>query len=240
MKKNFFGPGINSIEGSSWKFNKNVSNHFDKHVRQSIPYYDGIQNYVCSLSEWFIKENSVVYDLGCSTGETAKNLFIKLPKKNFFYHGFDLSESMIKIARQRNKKNIKKAKFSVSDINKIKFKKSDLFLSVLTFPFLNSISRIKIYKKIYNSLNHGGALIFIDKVRASRSTYEDIFNQIYFDFKLDNKLKHEQILNKSKSLRSSMQIFEIKQIEGFLNEAGFKKYEIFFRWYNFVGFIVIK
>jgi len=240
MKKNYYGPGINSIEGTSWKFNDNVSNQFDKHVRQSIPYYDGIQNYVCSLSEWFIKENSIVYDLGCSTGETAKNLFTKYPKKKFSYHGFDISSSMIKIAKQRNKKFLSKAKFLVSDINKIKFKKADLFLSVLTFPFLNSESRIRLYKKIYKSLNYGGSLIFIDKVRGSKSIYEDMFNQIYFDFKLDNKLKHDQILNKAKSIRSSMQIFEIKQIESFLNDAGFKKYEIFFRWYNFVGFIVIK
>ena len=240
MKKNYFGPGINSIEGTSWKFNNNVSNHFDKHVRQSIPYYDGIQSYVCSLSEWFIKDNSIVYDLGCSTGETAKNLFTKYPKKNFSYHGFDISSPMIKIAKKRNKKFLNKAKFFVSDINKIKFKKSDLFLSILTFPFLNSESRIKLYKKIYKSLNYGGSLIFIDKVRGSKSIYEDMFNQIYFDFKLNNKLKHEQILNKAKSIRSSMQIFEVKQIESFLNDAGFKKYEIFFRWYNFVGFIVIK
>ena len=165
MKKNYYGPGINSIEGTSWKFNKNVSNQFDKHVRQSIPYYDGIQNYVSSLSEWFIKDNSVVYDLGCSTGETAKNLFTKYKNKNFFYYGYDLSSSMIKIAKLRNRKFSSKAKFAVSDINKVKFKKSDLFLSILTFPFLNSSSRIKIYKKIYKSLNHGGSLIFIDKVR---------------------------------------------------------------------------
>ena len=240
MKKNYYGSGINSIEGTSWKFNKNVSKQFDKHVRQSIPYYDDIQKYICSLSEWFIKENSIVYDLGCSTGETAKNLFEKYPKKLFFYNGYDLSSSMIKIAKHKNKKFLKKAKFSVSDINKIKFKKSDLFLSILTFPFLNSDSRIKLYKKIYKSLNHGGSLIFIDKVRSSKATYEDMFNQIYFDFKIENKLRHDQILNKAKSIRSSMQIFEIKQIESFLNQAGFKKFELFFRWFNFVGFIAIK
>ncbi len=240
MKKNFYGPGINSIEGTTWKFNNNISNQFDKHVRQSIPHYDGIQDYVCSLSEWFIKENSIVYDLGCSTGETAKNLFSKYPKKKFNYVGYDLSTSMIKIAKKRNKKYLKNAKFSVANINNINFKKSDLFLSILTFPFLNSNARIKLFKKIYRSLNFGGSLIFIDKVRASESVYEDIFNQIYFDFKIDKKLKHEQILNKAKSIRSSMQIFQINQIEGFLKEAGFKNYELFFRWYNFVGFLAIK
>ena len=41
--KNFYGKGISAIEGTDWKFNKNVSNNFDKHVRQSIPMYDQIQ-----------------------------------------------------------------------------------------------------------------------------------------------------------------------------------------------------
>ena len=41
--KNFFGKGISSIEGTDWKFNKNISSNFDKHVRQSIPMYNEIQ-----------------------------------------------------------------------------------------------------------------------------------------------------------------------------------------------------
>ena len=81
--KNFYGKGISAIEGTDWKFNKNVSNNFDKHVRQSIPMYDQIQKYICSLSEWFLKDGSNIYDLGCSTGETAKKYFKKFLIKKF-------------------------------------------------------------------------------------------------------------------------------------------------------------
>ncbi len=239
--KNFFGKGISSIEGTDWKFNRNVSNNFDKHVRQSIPMYDEIQKYICSLSEWFLKDGSNIYDLGCSTGETAKNLFKKFPNKKINYTGFDLSKEMIKIAVKKNIKNKKKVKFKIGDINKINYKKNtDLFLSVLTFPFLNSQNRLGLYKKIYKSLKHGGSLIFVDKIRSSNSNFEDIFNQIYFDFKIANKLNHAQVLNKSKSIRSSMQLFELAEIDNFLTKSGFKKREVFFRWYNFIGIIAIK
>ena len=239
--KNFYGKGISAIEGTDWKFNKNVSNNFDKHVRQSIPMYDQIQKYICSLSEWFLKDGSNIYDLGCSTGETAKNIFKKFPNKKISYIGYDISKEMIKIAIKKNSKNKKKAKFKIGDINKINYKKNtDLFLSVLTFPFLNSQNRLRLYKKIYNSLKYGGSLIFVDKIRSSNSNFEDIFNQIYYDFKIENKLNHSQVLNKSKSIRSSMQIFELSEIDNFLKKSGFKKREIFFRWYNFVGFIAIK
>ena len=143
--------------------------------------------------------------------------------------------------KKKNIKNKKKSKFLIGDINQISFKKNtDLFLSVLTFPFLNSENRIKLYKKIYKSLKHGGALIFVDKIRSSNSNFEDMINQVYYDFKIENKLNHEQVLNKSKSIRSSMQLFDLSEIDEFLKKSGFKKKEVFFRWYNFIGIIVIK
>ena len=56
----YFGRDLTSIEGTSWKFNSNIAKSFDKHVRQSIPHYDSIQKYICSMSEWFIKKDSTV------------------------------------------------------------------------------------------------------------------------------------------------------------------------------------
>jgi len=239
--KNFFGRGISSVEGTDWKFNKNISNNFDKHVRQSVPMYNEIQKYICSLSEWFLKDGSNIYDLGCSTGETAKNLFLKFPNKKINFVGYDLSQEMIKMSKKKNNKNLSKAKFKVADILKVNYKKNtDLFLSILTFPFLNSEKRIKLFKKIYKSLKYGGSLILVDKIRSSNSNFEDIFNQIYFDFKIENKLNAAQVLNKSKSIRGSMELFELSEIDKFLSKSGFKKKEVFFRWYNFVGIIAIK
>ena len=129
-KKISFGKGLNSIEGESWVFNKNVAKNFDLHVKQSIPFYDSIQKYISSLSEWFIKDNSNIYDLGCSTGETAKNIFAFNRKRKIKYNyiGLDNSPQMIKLAKQKIKnKNIK---FKTADINKISFKKILIYLYV--------------------------------------------------------------------------------------------------------------
>tara|TARA_Y100000590_G_scaffold243656_1_gene273914 strand:- start:15 stop:752 length:738 start_codon:yes stop_codon:yes gene_type:complete len=241
QKKISFGRGLTSVEGSSWKFDSNVAQSFDKHVRQSIPHYDSIQKYICSMSEWFIKKGSLVYDLGCSTGETAKNIceFSYNRKVNFKFIGIDNTKQMISIAKLKVKKPY--VKFKCQDINKIKnFRKSDLFISILLFPFLNLKKRKKILKKIYKSLNTGGALIFIDKINSNNSKLQDMFNQIYFDFKIDNKLTKTQILNKAKSLRGSMSIFQEEEIKSFCKHAGFKKIDTFFRWFNFVGIIALK
>ena len=240
-KKISFGKGLNSIEGESWVFNKNVAKTFDLHVKQSLPFYDSIQKYISALSEWFIIDNSNIYDLGCSTGETAKNIFTfnKKRKIKYNYVGLDNSPQMIKLAKQKIKnKNIK---FKTADINKVSFKKnSDLFICLLTFPFLKLDERKRLLKNIYNSLKIGGSLIFVDKIYSENPFVQDIFTQILFDSKIENKLTTAQILNKAKSLRGSMNLYQQPEIIKFCQEAGFKKNDVFFKWFNFVAIISIK
>ena len=73
-KKVFLNVGGKLNVSKNWKFTKNVSREFDQHVNQSIPEYLEMQNYIASLSQFFIKDDQIIYDLGCSTGQTAKNI----------------------------------------------------------------------------------------------------------------------------------------------------------------------
>jgi len=242
MKNSFT---LSSIEGT-WRFNDNVAKNFDKHVNQSIPHYKDLQIYISALAEWFIKDGSFVYDLGCSTGESVKNICQLNTKTKFNIIGYDSSEKMIQLAKKKiNLKKLKKEgvniNFKTSDILRIKkFNRSDLFLSVLLFPFLNLSNREKILKRIYKSLNPGGGLILVEKIRSKDSQFEDILNQLYFDFKLRKNLSEKEILKKSKSLRSSMYLFNEKITKNLLKKTGFTNHEVFFKCFNFIGIIAIK
>ena len=242
MKNNFT---LSSIEGT-WRFNDNVAKNFDKHVNQSIPHYSDLQTYVSALAEWFIKDGSTVYDLGCSTGESIKNICKLNTKTQFKIVGYDSSKKMIDLAKKKiNIKKLKKEGIDISlktsDILKIKkFKKSDLFLSILFFPFINLSNREKIIKQIYKSLNPGGGFILVEKIRSKDSQFEDILNQMYFDFKLRKNLSEKEILKKSKSLRSSMYLFNENKTTKLFKKCGFLNHEVFFKCFNFIGYIVIK
>lgn len=39
--------------GTQWSFGNGVAQHFDEHVRQSIPLYDEGHDLVCHLSDFF-------------------------------------------------------------------------------------------------------------------------------------------------------------------------------------------
>ena len=233
-----------SLISKTWRFNERVADNFDTHVVQSIPHYNDLQNYLVQLSEWFLKDDEIIYDLGCSTGETIKKILKLNISTSFTIIGIDNSEKMIDLAKKKtkrlNKRNIK-IEFLNEDITKkIKFQKSNLFYSILLFPFFNYSQRLKVLKNIYSSLNKGGALISVEKVRSSSSHFEDILNQLYFDFKLQKNLSEQEILEKAKSLRSSMYIYDEKTLFKSLKDAGFKETEIFFKCFNFIGYISIK
>ena len=235
-----------SILERVWKFDSKVAKIFDKHVNQSIPHYDSLQKYISSISEWFLKDNSRVYDLGCSTGNTIINICKNNKGKKIKIIGYDTGKAMINLAKKKiNIKKQKKDKIDVKlicqDINKIKkFKNADLFLLILTFPFFSYDERKKILKQINKSLNVGGCLVIVDKIRSKNSNFEDILNQMYFDFKLEMKLSEKEIIKKAKSLRSSMYLLNQETTEDLFKECNFKKYEIFFKCFNFVGYLITK
>ena len=233
-----------SLIEKTWRFSDVVAENFDQHVNQSIPHYEDLQNYLVQLSEWFLKDDAVIYDLGCSTGATIEKILELNISTKFKIIGIDNNQKMLDLAKQKVNKlknNNVEIEFSNIDLtSNIEFQKSNLFYSILFFPFLNYKRRKAILKKIYSSLEVGGALICVEKVRSKSSHFEDLLNQLYFDFKLQQGLTEEEILSKAKSLRSSMYLYDEKTVFKSLNDCGFKEYEVFFKCFNFIGYIAIK
>jgi len=233
-----------SLIEKTWRFNDTVAENFDQHVNQSIPHYKDLQNYLVQLSEWFLKDDAIVYDLGCSTGTTIEKILRLNISTKFKIIGIDNNQKMLDLGKKkvnRLKNNNVEIQFSNIDLTSdIEFEKANLFYSILLFPFLNYERREAILKKIYSSLEVGGGLICVEKVRSKSSHFEDILNQLYFDFKLQQELTEEEILSKAKSLRSSMYLFDEQTVFKSLNDCGFKEYEVFFKCFNFIGYIAIK
>jgi tRNA (cmo5U34)-methyltransferase len=196
------------------------------------------------LSEWFLKDGTTVYDLGCSTGETIVSMLSLDIDTKFSIVGIDQSDQMLNLAKKKTKPHLRDGiniDFQNIDLTKNPiFKESNLFISILTFPFISFQQREELLKNIYNSLEKGGALICVEKVRSEFSQTEDMLNQLYFDFKLEQELTEEEILEKAKSLRSSMYLDSHEILFNSLLEAGFTRYETFFKCFNFVAYIAIK
>ncbi len=67
------GDGIDAQRGN-WKFGGEASKHFDEHVSKSVPLYNEGHQLICDMSDFFVKPDSVVYEVGCSTGSLTLKL----------------------------------------------------------------------------------------------------------------------------------------------------------------------
>ena len=66
---------------ANWTFDNKVTKSFDMHVSKSVPFYQISHNLTVSISDYFLKNNSVCYDLGSSTGTLLKKIKLRNTKK---------------------------------------------------------------------------------------------------------------------------------------------------------------
>ena len=67
------GDGI-ITENASWTFGSDTPKNFSKHVKKSVPLYDIGHDLVLDISDYFVKEDSICYEIGVSTGVLIKKL----------------------------------------------------------------------------------------------------------------------------------------------------------------------
>jgi tRNA (cmo5U34)-methyltransferase len=225
---------------AQWQFNQDVSHVFDNHVRQSVPHYESLQQLITQLSDFFVQPNSVVYDIGCATGETIYHLNQRHKGKRATFIGIDDSESMLLKAIEKNKEH-ENIQFVHQAIEHFPFEhKSSLILSVLTIQFIPMEQRKQVIQSVYDSLNKGGAFFFVEKSYAERPNVQEMFTQLYHDDKEANGLTPLEIREKDKSLRGVLKSMSVSENRELLASAGFETIEVFFKYLNFTGFIAIK
>lgn len=216
------------------EFSFDTIQDFDTHLELSVPNYLVLSEHINSIATYFIKDNSCVYDLGCSTGILLSKLSIQ--NDNAKYIGVDLSENLLgKYAIK--KQNIE---FVKKDIRDLEFEQNtNLVLSIFTLQFLPVHYRVSLISKIYNALNIGGALIIAEKVYLDSGQMNEIFNYSHYDYK-EKSFEANQIFEKQKTLRKIMNPqTEAENLRDF-KSAGFTKVCQFWQSLLFKSWLCIK
>ena len=226
-------------KNSEWTFGKKIPKKFDHHINKSIPLYSEMHHIISNLSDFFLKKNSICYDIGSSTGTLLRMIGSRHPAKNLNLCGVDIEKKMIQYAKNFKIKNVK-INYLNKDILKLKLNKSDLIISSFTIQFIEPRYRQSVINKIYKSLNWGGAFIMFEKIRAPDARFQDIFTQLYNDFKISNKFDAKEIINKSRSLKGILEPFSENGNMGLLKRAGFVDIVPIMQWTSFKGFLCIK
>ncbi len=227
-----------TAENASWSF-QGIANEFEDHVRLSVPFYDDGHSLVCQYSDFFVKNNSIVYEIGSSTGLLLRKLLNHHSKKiEIKLIGIDPVSEMIDLAN--HKINDQRIEFVCDDVIGVNFDRSSLIVSYYTIQFIHPNIRQEVFNKIYNSLEWGGAFILFEKIRAPDARFQDYASQIYADFKLANGFTESEIVHKTRSLKGVMEPYSEQANIDMMKRAGFSDITSIFKWVCFEGFLAIK
>jgi len=210
------------------KFDFNTISDFDIHIDKSIPNYSFLISAVKSISDYFVTENGVIYDIGCSTGKLLKSLPYNCKKV-----GYDNSNLL---PESENENLI----FQNKDVTKeVALDNAQIIYSIFTLQFIEPIERINLLQNIYDSLNEGGIFILCEKVYQNDGKLQEILTFSHYDYKSQHFTLNE-IFSKEKDLRFIMKPKTLEDNLQDLKRVGFKTSTTFFQSFNFVGIIALK
>ena len=234
------GEGIEAAN-ARWSFGGETPKTFNKHVEKSVPLYGEGHELVCKLSDYFVHDQSVCYELGSSTGVLLKKLaHHHKDRKGVKWVGLDCEESMVNKANEDLEKELTNVSFAHEDIVNYPYENSDLMVSYYTVQFIPPYLRQDLFDKVYESLNWGGAFLLFEKVRASDARFQDYMTGIYHDYKVDQGYSYDEIMAKSRSLKRVLEPFSSQGNYDFLKRAGFKDYMTVLKYACFEGILAVK
>jgi tRNA (cmo5U34)-methyltransferase len=223
-------------------FNETVAAVFDDMVSRSVPSYSEIQRMLTELGAYFATEGSNVYDLGCSTG-TSLALLHKQLTVNARLTGIDSSKEMLDRCREKLRGlGLDGAiELQCADLDKgIELKNASVVYLVLTLMFVRPLNREKLLSEVYAGLNENGCLLLVEKVLGDGSLFNRLFIERYYAFKRRMGYSELEISQKREALENVLIPYRLEENKDLLLKTGFREVEVFFKWYNFAGYVAVK
>jgi len=237
-KLDVVGDGI-AAPNAGWTFSNDVARTFSEHVNRSVPLYNEGHELICALSDFFVQDLSVCYELGSSTGVLCRKLARRHAATKARFIGIEIVPDMITQARQECG-SLSNLEFVQDDINLHPYDSTDLFVSFCTIQFVPPYLRQALFDRLYQSLNWGGALLIFEKVRAPDARFQDYMSALYTDFKLERGYSPDEIIAKARSLKRVQEPFSTQGYIDLFKRAGFVDIMSVIKWVCFEGFLAIK
>ena len=232
---------IIKAENARWHFSKLDSEKFSKHIEKSIPGYNEGHRLIEELSDFFVKKNSKIFDLGCSTGNLTHKIALRHADQKVKVIGVEREHSLLQAANLNLKNSPESSlEYRNEDITEFELEPANLVIAYYTLQFLSLENRRTILKRIWQCLNAGGAFLLFEKVREPNPRLQELSMLLYNDFKLENGYSGDEIIAKSRSLKGVLEPLSARENLKFLEDSGFEETGRIFKRLCFEGFIAIK
>jgi tRNA (cmo5U34)-methyltransferase len=231
-------------EIGDFDFGAETTGVFDDMLERSVPFYAEVERMVGELAADFAAEGTAIYDLGCSTGNTALAIAHRLPvERGVRYIGIDSSQEMLDAARSKLEAGRFPHPFELrrGDLNgPLDLADASVVLLVLTLQFIRPLYRDRLVSRIHGALRERGCLLLVEKVLGESSTLNRLFIKHYYEMKRRNGYSDLEIAQKREALENVLIPYRYEENRELLAHHGFREIDAFFKWYNFCAVIAVK
>ena len=213
---------------------------FDNHIDQSIRHYSTLHDDIVKMSRYFVEDDSMIVDIGCSTGKTLAAMYEqnKSFAANACYRGIDYADGFVEDMNKRMD-DYPALYLTQEDVREFEFYNASMVTSIFTLQFMPRKDRQDVINRIYEGLNPGGAFVFAEKTYSCSPKVQDMLTFMYYDFKRES-FSTDDIMDKEQTLRNMLKPNTWSELNEMLSIAGFETVQTFWQNHLFVGAIAIK
>ena len=222
-------------------FDDTVADVFDDMIRRSAPGYEMTLSFMPLIASRYGAEGGRVYDLGCSLGAGMLAL-LKGSAKSMAWIGIDQSEAMLTRCRTNLKAPFANEDLVLrqEDILETDIENAAIVCLNFTLQFVTKERRSELLTRIYEGLRPGGVLLLSEKTRWDEPVFQDAMTHLHHDFKRMQGYSELEISQKRAALENVLVPEKVEDHQSRLKNIGFRTYETWLQFFNFVSFLAIK
>lgn len=235
----FAQPKVQLVDFS---FDEAVADVFPDMLRRSIPGYENIITMLGVLAGIYAKEDTRIYDLGCSLGAATLAAHRQTRALSLQHICVDNSQAMIKrcgsiLARHMPESSIN---LVCDDVQNVEISDASVVILNFTLQFLPPEQRLELMQKIYKGLNNNGILILSEKLIFADTNKEQTLIDWHHAFKRANGYSELEISQKRNAIENVLIPDTYETHQRRLNNAGFSQVHQWFQAFNFSSLVAIK
>ncbi|OQY16265.1 MAG: carboxy-S-adenosyl-L-methionine synthase CmoA [Desulfobacteraceae bacterium 4572_35.1] len=225
-----------------FEFNDTVVSVFDDMITRSVPLYQESIQRQAQLAAHYYQPDSHIYDLGCSHGNFGIQFFQQMQQQPFHMVAIDNSQPMLdkynsRLAALPANDRVKTQLASIEDYS---FLPTSVAVINLTLQFLALEARNTLLQRIYDAMLPGGILLLSEKIIHAEAELAALQQDWYYRFKKENGYSQLEISQKRDALENVLIPETIEQHQHRLQQVGFKKIDVWLKWFNFTSILCIK
>ncbi len=222
-------------------FDEKVAAVFEDMIHRSVPGYTTIIAMTARLAEKYYRPGSRICDLGCSLGAASLAIVRRMRDRPCEILAVDNSRPMLDgLEEKLAALGGGPVRCRHEDIRDFAVENASVVILNFTLQFVPPADRAPLLRRIYDGMTPGGMLILSEKIVLDDVRLNDLYIEMYHQFKREMGYSEMEISRKRDALEKVLLPESLAAHKARLAEAGFESAEQWFQCFNFASMVACK